>query len=184
MVAGALTPCRHVAPGLTFDFADYPKLGDAAGSFLVVAANYDIEFAGQEANVDTESAGFSCRFDAVPKAVKFQPQPAAVRPVIQGPQTATVVGPAGDEIHTDKYGRVKVFFHWDRVGKKDEHELLLGARQHAVGEQQVRHGGAAAHRRRGGGGLPRRQSGPPADHRPGLQRHQHAALGAAGRRPR
>jgi type VI secretion system secreted protein VgrG len=119
VVAGALTPCRHVAPGLTFDFADYPKLGDAAGSFLVTAANYDIEFAGQEANVDTESAGFSCRFDAVPKAVKFQPQPEAVRPVIQGPQTATVVGPAGDEIHTDKYGRVKVFFHWDRVGKKD-----------------------------------------------------------------
>jgi len=119
VVTRALTPCRHVAPGFTFDFSDYPKLGDAAGSFLVIGANYDIEFAGQEANRDTESAGFSCRFDSVPKAVKFQPQPEAVRPVIQGPQTATVVGPAGDEIHTDKYGRVKVFFHWDRVGKKD-----------------------------------------------------------------
>ena len=41
-------------------------------------------------------------------------------PVIQGPQTATVVGPAGDEIHTDKYGRVKVQFHWDQLGKSDE----------------------------------------------------------------
>jgi type VI secretion system secreted protein VgrG len=119
VVASGLTPCRHVAPGLTFDFADYPKLGDDAGAFLVTAANYEIEFAGQEANLDTQNAGFSCRFDAVPKAVKFQPQPAAVRPLVHGPQTATVVGPAGDEIHTDKYGRVKVHFHWDRVGKKD-----------------------------------------------------------------
>ncbi len=41
------------------------------------------------------------------------------RPLIAGPQTATVVGPSGDELHTDKYGRVKLFFHWDRVGKKD-----------------------------------------------------------------
>ncbi len=39
---------------------------------------------------------------------------------MQGPQTAVVVGPAGDEIYTDKYGRVKVQFHWDRLGKKDE----------------------------------------------------------------
>ena len=119
IVTGALTPCRYVTPGRTFDFADYPKIGDEAGSFMVTAANYEIEFAGQEANADTQSAGYSCRFDAVPKAVKFQPQPAAVRPLVHGPQTATVVGPQGDEIHTDKYGRVKVFFHWDRVGKKD-----------------------------------------------------------------
>jgi type VI secretion system secreted protein VgrG len=39
---------------------------------------------------------------------------------VQGPQTAVVTGPAGEEIHTDKYGRVKVQFHWDRYGKNDE----------------------------------------------------------------
>jgi type VI secretion system secreted protein VgrG len=119
IITSGLSPCRHVAPGLTFEFADYPKLGDKAGDFLVTAANYDIEFAGQEANTDTQSAGFSCRFDAVPKAVKYQPPPAAKRPLVNGPQTATVIGPSGDEIHTDEFGRVKVFFHWDRVGKKD-----------------------------------------------------------------
>ena len=42
------------------------------------------------------------------------------KPFVQGPQTAVVVGPAGEEIYTDKYGRVKVQFHWDRRGKKDE----------------------------------------------------------------
>ena len=40
---------------------------------------------------------------------------------MQGPQTATVVGPAGENIHTDQYGRVRVLFHWDRRGKRDEH---------------------------------------------------------------
>ena len=39
---------------------------------------------------------------------------------MQGPQTALVVGPKGEEIWTDKYGRVKVQFHWDRYGKRDE----------------------------------------------------------------
>jgi type VI secretion system secreted protein VgrG len=46
--------------------------------------------------------------------------PTVARPVVQGPQTAMVVGKAGEEIWTDKYGRVKVQFHWDRVGKHDE----------------------------------------------------------------
>jgi type VI secretion system secreted protein VgrG len=40
---------------------------------------------------------------------------------VQGPQTAFVTGPSGEEIHTDKYGRVKVQFHWDRLGQKDDH---------------------------------------------------------------
>jgi uncharacterized protein involved in type VI secretion and phage assembly len=44
----------------------------------------------------------------------------SLEPIVQGPQTAIVVGPAGDEIYTDKYGRVKVQFHWDRYGKKDQ----------------------------------------------------------------
>jgi type VI secretion system secreted protein VgrG len=42
------------------------------------------------------------------------------KPVVQGPQTAMVVGKAGEEIWTDKYGRVKLQFHWDRLGQEDE----------------------------------------------------------------
>ena len=42
------------------------------------------------------------------------------KPIVEGVQTAAVVGPAGEEIYTDKYGRVKVQFHWDREGKYDE----------------------------------------------------------------
>ncbi|MFC6486410.1 type VI secretion system Vgr family protein [Nitratireductor sp. GCM10026969] len=43
-----------------------------------------------------------------------------VKPLARGPQTALVVGPSGDEVHADKYGRIRVQFHWDRIGKKDE----------------------------------------------------------------
>ena len=50
----------------------------------------------------------------------FRPARVTPKPVVQGPQTAIVVGAAGEEIYTDKYGRVKVQFHWDRYGKKDE----------------------------------------------------------------
>ena len=52
-----------------------------------------------------------------------------------GPQTAVVVGPGGEEIYTDKYGRVKVQFHWDRYGKKNENSSLLDPRLASVGRQ-------------------------------------------------
>jgi type VI secretion system secreted protein VgrG len=50
----------------------------------------------------------------------FRPSRTTPKPIVQGPQTAVVVGPAGDEIYTDKYGRVKVSFHWDRYSKSNE----------------------------------------------------------------
>jgi len=67
-----------------------------------------------------EPASFNCRFSAMPSADPFRPERTTPRPMVRGPQTAVVVGPGGDEIYTDKYGRVKVQFHWDRDGKKDQ----------------------------------------------------------------
>src|SRR5262249_3896178 len=51
---------------------------------------------------------------------QFRPARTTHRPTVGGPQTAVVVGPSGEEIYCDKYGRVKVQFHWDRYGKKNE----------------------------------------------------------------
>ena len=50
----------------------------------------------------------------------FRPARVTPKPLISGLQTAVVVGPKGEEIYTDKYGRIKVQFHWDREGKRDE----------------------------------------------------------------
>jgi len=63
---------------------------------------------------------FSNIFTCLPFALPFRPQCSTPRPQVQGCQTAYVVGPSGEEIYTDKYGRVKVQFHWDRAGKNDQ----------------------------------------------------------------
>jgi len=63
---------------------------------------------------------FTCKFTAIPANVVYRPQQTAIKPKMTGPQTAMVVGKNGEEIWTDKYGRVKVLFHWDRVGEGDE----------------------------------------------------------------
>lgn len=59
-------------------------------------------------------------FEAIPAAVPYRPPLATPRALVLGSQTAVVVGPGGEEIYVDKYGRVKVQFHWDRQGKKDQ----------------------------------------------------------------
>src|SRR3982751_1071343 len=77
------------------------------------------------ARVDAYEAGnapgdFRCDFSAVPAAQQFRPMRRTPKPFVQGPQTAVVVGPSGEELFTDKYGRVKLHFHWDRYSKKNE----------------------------------------------------------------
>jgi type VI secretion system secreted protein VgrG len=63
---------------------------------------------------------FDVRFVAMPSRDPFRPARVTEKPVVHGPQTAMVVGKSGEEIWTDKYGRVKLQFHWDRLGKSDE----------------------------------------------------------------
>jgi type VI secretion system secreted protein VgrG len=64
---------------------------------------------------------YSCSFSVIPsKVVEFRAARVTPKPMVQGPQTAVVVGPKGKEIDTDEYGRVRVQFHWDRYGKGDE----------------------------------------------------------------
>ncbi|GAA0754602.1 type VI secretion system tip protein VgrG [Ideonella azotifigens] len=64
--------------------------------------------------------GYQCTFDAIPADQQFRPPRQTAKPFVQGPQTAVVVGPSGEEIYTDRYGRVKVQFHWDRYGQHNE----------------------------------------------------------------
>ncbi len=60
-------------------------------------------------------------FRCVPSDVPHRPRRVTPRPTIRSMLTATVVGPAGEEIHTDTHGRIKVQFHWDRLGASDDH---------------------------------------------------------------
>src|SRR5262249_7943489 len=73
--------------------------------------------------VDFRSGGgdfsYSNSFTCIPLALPYRPLRTTPKPVVPGTQTAVVVGPKGSEIFTDKFGRVKVQFFWDRQGKSD-----------------------------------------------------------------
>lgn len=66
------------------------------------------------------SVEYRNEFSCIPDSVHYRPAPIHTKPVVPGPQSAIVTGPAGEEIYIDEYGRIKVQFYWDREGKKDE----------------------------------------------------------------
>jgi len=119
-VATADCDCRGVCPGFTFKLTDHPR-DDRNGNYLITSASYKIE--GNEYFSSSDESGecvYACKFTAIPADQAFRALRTTPKPTVSGPQTAIVVGPSGEEIYTDKYGRVKVKFHWDRYSKADE----------------------------------------------------------------
>ena len=111
---------RGFTPGGLFELTDFPR-DDQNREYLIVSASYDLQSSEFETGEGGDNeARYACRFSAIESKTPYRTPRFTPRPVIQGPQTAMVVGKAGSEIWTDKYGRVKVQFHWDRLGKKDE----------------------------------------------------------------
>lgn len=100
--------CRAFTSGHTFSVAGHYRDD--------VNASYALKSVSHRASRE----GYTNRFEAIPAATVYRPPLSVKKPVIPGTQTAIVVGKSGEEIWTDQYGRVKVQFHWDRVGTKDE----------------------------------------------------------------
>jgi len=69
---------------------------------------------------DGFTQGYRNHFTAIPWDIPFRPALNHPKPKMLGSQTAVVTGPAGEEIHCDEYGRVRVQFHWDREGQADD----------------------------------------------------------------
>jgi type VI secretion system secreted protein VgrG len=113
------TNARGLAVGALFTLAGYPR-DDQNHEHMVVSATYEMTFSDYESIPQQDAPDYHCSFTAIPTTYDFRPQRLTPKPFVQGPQTAVVVGPGGEEIHTDKYGRVKVQFFWDREGKKDD----------------------------------------------------------------
>lgn len=120
MVTGTST-CRAFTPGYRFDLEDHPS--QAMNTSYVLHEVRHMASVGDNyisaADTATEES-YSNSFTCIPFDVPYRPPRVTPRPVVQGPQTAVVVGKAGEEIWTDKYGRIKVQFYWDREGKHDE----------------------------------------------------------------
>ena len=117
--AQAATNARGLTVGALLTLEHHTR-DDQNREYLVTGASYDLSFEDYESLPEAGGTGYRCAFVALPTAQQFRPKRITPKPFVQGPQTAVVVGPAGEEIYTDKYGRVKVQFHWDRRGKKDE----------------------------------------------------------------
>ncbi|RCX01456.1 MULTISPECIES: type VI secretion system Vgr family protein [Kosakonia] len=107
-----------VAPGNTFALYNAPFFSDN-GEYLTTEANYFFEENRYASGSDGETV-HRIDFTVIPSSVVFRPAAVTAWPKTYGPQTAKVVGPQGESIWTDKYGRVKVKFHWDRLAKGDD----------------------------------------------------------------
>ena len=93
------------------------------GDYLVTGTSIYLKtanYATGGVDDDGEGDSFNVACALIPAAEPFRPARLTPKPVLQGVQTAVVTGPKGEEIYTDKYGRIKVQFHWDREGKFDE----------------------------------------------------------------
>jgi type VI secretion system secreted protein VgrG len=106
--------------GQTFSLTNYPRK-DQNDKYLVLSVEHEIwADAYRTASSGGEEEPYLCTVEVQPSAVPFRPPLVTPKPVMPGPESAIVTGPDGEEIWTDKYGRVKVQFPWDRFGNFDE----------------------------------------------------------------
>ena len=112
---------RGLAAGALFKLEDFPR-ADQCREYLVVTATHEVRGEAHASNAGDDDDGrtYTCSITAIDARQPYRPRRVTAKPVVAGPQTAIVVGKDGEEIWTDKYGRVRVQFHWDRYGASDE----------------------------------------------------------------
>ncbi|TXG80257.1 MAG: type VI secretion system tip protein VgrG [Thermomicrobiales bacterium] len=114
----ATTNARGLSVGDLFTLQLHPRQ-DQNRQYLVVGTSINLSSSEHEA-AGTGGATFACSFECMPAITPYRAPRETPKPVVQGVQTARVVGPSDKEIWTDQYGRVKVHFHWDRFGPQNE----------------------------------------------------------------
>lgn len=114
--------CRGFIPGFGFKLTGHFDRSVNAKYVLTSVEQTAVQhpwYIGEETDKDTDEPSRNT-FACIPDDVPFRPPRKTPKPVVPGTQTAIVVGPAGQEIYTDEFSRIKVQFHWDRKGKKDD----------------------------------------------------------------
>ncbi len=114
--------CCSIMAGYRFTLAQHPN-SSLNKQYTILTVTHEAEqnpsYVSNEGATDPYTNSFTCILHGA-GAPGFRPPRMTPKPIVQGSQTAVVVGPAGEEIFTDKYGRVKVQFNWDRDGKVNE----------------------------------------------------------------
>ena len=177
----AVGTVRGLFSGCTFKLDGFPR-EDQNQEYLVVSAEYRLFDPGYRALADVESENFKVILGVAPTALAYRPPRITPRPIMRGPQTATVVGPSGrGNIHRQICtGEGAVPLGPPR--QEGREQLLLRAGLADLGRQRLGLHPDPAHRPGGDRRLHRRRPGPADHHRPRLQRLADAALRAAGQR--
>ena len=110
---------RGLLYGGLFKLTEYPR-DDQNREYLVTSVSHSIHVGDFEASGDSTGTEYTNSFTVIESGTPYRPARITPKPIVQGPQTAVVVGPGGDEIYTNKHGQVKLQFHWDRYGESDE----------------------------------------------------------------
>jgi type VI secretion system secreted protein VgrG len=110
---------RGISTGCLFTLEDFTR-EDQNKEYLVTSVSHHINNSSFISGEGVASELYRCSIGVMCKTIPFRTARKTPKPMVQGPQTAIVVGRSGEEIHTEEFGRVKVQFHWDRYGEKDE----------------------------------------------------------------
>lgn len=122
LVEGA-SDCSSFYAGGKFKLAKHDTAAERDNYILVSVRHHITDasfFSGQEGQPEYHN-----EFVCIPASIHFRPQPIHEKPLMKGPQSAIVVGPAGEEIYIDEHCRIKVQFYWDRQGKNDENSTCF-----------------------------------------------------------
>ena len=117
-VVRAESTCRSFQSGYRFDLKKHYR-EDVNDTYQILSVHHSARVGGYRSGEDVHFT-YRNSITAIPHATPYHPPRITPKPVVQGSQTAVVVGKSGEEIWVDKHGRVKLQFHWDRDGKKDE----------------------------------------------------------------
>jgi type VI secretion system secreted protein VgrG len=119
MLARGSGDAAGLCAGRTFKLIKHPNSASNI-EYLLTATTIELSSDSYYAGGGSAGTTFSISVEAVDVREAYRPMRMTPKPLIQGTQTALVVGPGGDEIHTDDLGRIKVQFHWDRYGELNE----------------------------------------------------------------
>ncbi|HSC31902.1 MAG TPA: type VI secretion system tip protein VgrG [Gemmatimonadaceae bacterium] len=111
--------CRAFTPGYRFTLSEHPQSANN-GSYVLTVVSHSGSNGSYIAGNDGSSPHYWNTFNCIPFETPYRPERVTPRPAAYGLQSAVVVGSGGEEIWVDKYGRVKVQFFWDRLGKDNE----------------------------------------------------------------
>lgn len=116
LVVRGASGCRQWTSGYKFTLA---KHFDGDGQYVLASVHHAAVLSDNYRSGSDHSFQYANSFTCIPAALPYRPSRVTPKPLVYGTQTAVVVGPSGEEIFTDKYGRVKVQFPWDRNGEND-----------------------------------------------------------------